>query len=81
MFRRRVARLLVGDLNTTRGLELAPEYETEKLIHDYADENFLIFGPDTPTNNPYRPSATPDIFNTTPDILNIVITKNLSSAV
>jgi len=29
-----------------------------KLLRDYADEkSCLIFGPDTPTTNPYNPSA------------------------
>jgi hypothetical protein len=43
-----------------------------KLLLDYADENScLIFGPDTPTTNPYNLSATPDV-------LDIVITKNLT---
>jgi hypothetical protein len=33
-----------------------------KLLRDYADGNScLIFGPDTPTTNPYNPSVTPDI--------------------
>ena len=42
-----------------------------KLIRDYADENScLIFGPDTPTTNPYSPSATPDV-------LDIAMTKDL----
>jgi hypothetical protein len=46
-----------------------------KLLCDYADENScLIFGPDTPTTNLYNPSANPDV-------LGIVITKNLSSPV
>jgi hypothetical protein len=32
------------------------------LLRDYADGiSCLIFGPDTPTTNPYNPSATPDI--------------------
>ena len=44
----------------------------EKLLRDYADENScLIFGVYTPTTNPYNPYATPDV-------LDIVITKNLS---
>ena len=44
----------------------------EKLLRDYADENScLIFGPDTPTTNPHSSSATPDVFD-------IVITKDLS---
>ena len=43
-----------------------------KLLHDYADENSsLIFGPDSPTTTPYNPSVIPDL-------LEIVITKNLS---
>src|SRR5215475_407826 len=52
-------------MSTTRG----------KLLRDYADGNScLIFGPDTPTTNPYNPLATPDV-------LDIVITKNLTSPV
>jgi hypothetical protein len=43
-----------------------------KLLRDYADENScLIFEPDFPTTNPYNPSDTPDV-------LDIVITKNLT---
>jgi len=43
-----------------------------KLLRDYADENScLIFGPDTPTTNTYNPLVTPDV-------LEIVTTKNLS---
>jgi len=49
-------------LNTRRG----------KLLRDNADGNScLIFGPDSPTNNLYNPLVTPDV-------LDIVITKNLS---
>jgi len=49
-------------LNTRRG----------KLLRDYVDENScLIFGPHSPTTNPHNPSVTPDV-------LDIVITKNLS---
>src|SRR5215475_535237 len=52
-------------MSTTRG----------KLLRDYADGNScLIFGPDSPTTNPYNPLATPDV-------LDIVITKNLTSRV
>jgi hypothetical protein len=44
-----------------------------KLLRDYADENScLIFGLDTPTTNPHNPLATPEV-------LDIVITKNLTS--
>ena len=43
-----------------------------ELLRDYADENSCpIFGPDSPTTNPYNPSATSDV-------LDILITKNLS---
>jgi len=49
-------------LNTRRG----------KLLRDYADGNSsLIFGPDSPTTNPNNPLVSPDV-------LDIVITKNLS---
>ena len=49
-------------LNTRRG----------KLLRDYADGNScLIFGPDSPTTNHYNPLVTPDV-------LDFVITKNLS---
>jgi len=59
----------------TRGLELAAEHKTGTIPRDYADGNScLIFGPDTPTTNPYNPLATPDV-------LDIVLTKNLTSPV
>jgi len=52
-------------LNTRRG----------KLLREYADgTSCLIFGPGSPTTNPYNPLVTPDV-------LDIVITKNLSFAV
>ena len=42
------------------------------VLCDYADENScLIFGPDSPATNPYKPSVTPDV-------LDMMITKNLS---
>ena len=68
--------LLAGDLNakhvdwnsrlsTTRG----------KLLRDYADSNSCVnFGPDSPTTNPYIPSATPDV-------LYIVITRDFQSPI
>jgi hypothetical protein len=68
--------ILAGDLNskhvdwnyrlsTTRG----------KLLRDYADSNScLIIGPDSPTTNQYNPSATPDV-------LDIVITRDLHSPI
>jgi hypothetical protein len=64
--------LMAGDLNakhvdwnsrliTTRG----------RRLHDYANDHFcLIYGPEIPTTIPYNSSATPDV-------LDIVITKNL----
>jgi len=56
----------------TRGLELAAEHETGKLLRDYADGNScLLFGPNSPTTNPYNRLVTPDV-------LDIVITMNLS---
>ena len=46
-----------------------------KFLRDYVEEtSCLIFGLETPTTNPYNPS-------TTPDDLDIVITKDLSSGV
>jgi len=42
-----------------------------KLLRDYSDENSsLIFGKDSPTTNPYNPSATPDVFD-------IAVTKDV----
>jgi hypothetical protein len=46
-----------------------------KLLREYADRNScLIFGPDTPTTNPYNTSATTDV-------LDIVITRDIPSSV
>jgi hypothetical protein len=46
-----------------------------KLLRDYADETCcLIFGPDTPTTVPHNPLVTPDV-------LDIVMTRNLTSPV
>jgi hypothetical protein len=43
-----------------------------KLLRDYADGNpCLIFGPNTPTTNPYNPFVTPHV-------LHIVLTQNFS---
>jgi len=43
-----------------------------KHLREYADGNSsLIFGPDSPTTNPFNPLVTPDV-------LDIVMTKNLS---
>ena len=68
--------LKAGDLNAKR-VDWNSRLSTRrgKLLRDYADGNScLIFGPDAPTTNPYNPLATPDV-------LDIVITKNLTSLV
>jgi hypothetical protein len=67
---------MVGDLNA-KHVDSNWQLNTRrgKLQRDYADRNScLIFGPDTPTTNPYNPMATPDV-------LHIVITKKLTSPV
>ena len=64
--------LMAGDLNA-KHVEWNSRMTTRrgKLLRDYADGNScLIFGPDTPTTNPYNHSVTPDV-------LDIVITQNL----
>ena len=66
--------LLAGDLNA-KHVDWNSRLSTrrEKFLRDYTDENScLIFGPDTPTINPYNPSATPDV-------LDIILTKELPS--
>ena len=66
--------LMAGDFNAIH-VDWNSRLSTRrgKLLRDYADENScLIFGPDTPTTNPCNPSATADV-------LDIVITKNLST--
>jgi endonuclease/exonuclease/phosphatase family metal-dependent hydrolase len=68
--------LMAGDLNAQH-VDWNSRLTTRrgKPLRDYPNENScLIFGPDTPTTNPYNPSATPDV-------LDIVITKDLSSPV
>jgi hypothetical protein len=65
--------LLAGDLNA-KHMDWNSRLSTRrgKLLHDYADGNScLIFGPDSPTTSPYNPLATPDV-------LDIVMTKNLT---
>jgi hypothetical protein len=65
--------LMAGDLNA-KHVDWNSRMTTRrgKLLRDYADGNScLIFGPDTPTTNPYNPSVTPDV-------LDIVLTQNLS---
>jgi endonuclease/exonuclease/phosphatase family metal-dependent hydrolase len=68
--------LMAGDLNA-KHVDWNSQLSTRrgKLLRDYANENScLISGPHTPTTNPYNPSATHDV-------LDIVITQNLSSSV
>jgi hypothetical protein len=64
--------LMAGDLNAKHGdWNSRPTMRWGKLLCDYADKNScLIFGLDTPTTNPYNPSATPDV-------LDITIAKDL----
>ena len=64
--------LLVGDLNAKHvGWNSRLTTRRGKLLRDYADENCcLIFGPDFPTTNPYNSSATPDV-------LDIIVTKDV----
>jgi hypothetical protein len=46
-----------------------------KLLRDYVNRNYcLVCGPDTPTTIPYNQSVTPDV-------LDIVLTKNLVTPV
>jgi len=62
--------LLACDLNA-KHVDWESRLNTKqgKLLRDFADDNSsLIFGPETPTNNPFNRSATPDF-------LNIVIAK------
>jgi hypothetical protein len=61
------------DENVDRNSQLTTR--RRKVLRDYADEHScVIFGLDTPTTYPYNPFATPDV-------LDIVITKNLPSPV
>jgi hypothetical protein len=65
--------LMAGDLNA-KHVDWNSRLTTRrgKPLRDYADENScLIFGPDTPTTSPYNLSVTPDV-------LDIVITQNLT---
>ena len=64
--------LLAGDLNA-KHVDWNSRLTTRrgKLLRDYAHENScLIFGPDTPTTNPYNPSATTNV-------LHIAVTKDV----
>jgi len=68
--------LMAGNLNAKHvGWNSRLSTRRGKLPRDYADgKSCMIFGPDTSTTNPYNPLATPDV-------LDIVITKNLTSPV
>ena len=62
---------MAGDLNA-KHVDWNSRLTTRrgKLLRDYADGNScLIFGPETPTTNPYNPSATHDV-------LDIAVTKD-----
>jgi hypothetical protein len=66
--------IISGDLNAKR-VDWNSRLTTRRgnLLSDYADGNScLIFGSGTSTINPYNPSATPDV-------LDIVITRDISS--
>jgi hypothetical protein len=68
--------LMAGDLNA-KHMDWNSRLSTRwgKLLHDYTEENaYMNFELDTRTTYPYTPSATPNI-------LEIVITKNLTSPV
>jgi hypothetical protein len=67
---------MVGDLNA-KHVEWNSRLITKRgrLLRDYADKySCLIHGPNTPTTVPYNPSSTPDV-------LDIAITKGLNSPV
>jgi len=68
--------LMAGDLNANHvGWNSQLSTRRRKLLRDYADKNScLIFGPDSPTTKLCNPSATPDV-------LDIVKTKNFTSPV
>ena len=63
--------LLVGDLNA-KHVDWNSRLTTRrgKLLRDYAENSCLIFGPYSPTTNPYNPSATSDV-------LDITVTKDV----
>jgi len=75
-FGREMPVLMAGDLNA-KHMDWISRLSTRrrKLLRYHADEkSHLIFGPDSPTSNPYNPYATPDV-------LDIMITKNLNAGV
>jgi len=67
---------MAGDLNA-KHVDWNSRLSTRrgKLLRDYADKNScFIFGPDSLTTDPYNTSVTPDV-------LDIVITRDLPSSV
>jgi hypothetical protein len=57
--------MMAGDLNA-KHVDWNTRLNTRrwKLLRDYADENSCpIFGPDTPTTNPYNSSTTPHVLD------------------
>ena len=68
--------LMAGDLNA-KHVDWKTRLTTtrSRLLRDYANRrSCFIYGPDSPTTIPYNPSATPDI-------LDIVLTKDLVTPV
>jgi len=68
--------LIAGDLNT-RHVDWNWRLNTRwaKIVRDYADENScLIFGQESPNTKPYHPPVSPDV-------LDIMLTKNISFSV
>jgi hypothetical protein len=73
LFRRGLPVLMAGDLNA-KHVDWNSRLNTRrwKLQRDYAAGKFcLIFRPNTPTTNPYNPSAIPDV-------LDIAMSKDLT---
>jgi endonuclease/exonuclease/phosphatase family metal-dependent hydrolase len=64
--------LMAGDLNA-KHVDWNSRMTTRRriLLRAYAGGNSCPFGPGIPTTNPYNPSVTPDV-------LDIVLTQNLS---
>ena len=74
---------MAGDLNTKHvDWDSRLTMKRGKHLRDYADENScLVFGPETPTTNPYNPSATPDVLDIalTKDVLFLVYLTSCSA--
>jgi hypothetical protein len=55
---------VVGQMTTICRLLTLPGSTRHGNLRDYADKNFcLIFGPGTPTTNPYNLSANPNVLD------------------